>query len=79
MTVLDYFDARFSRMGEIEDRVAMRDMPLESNCGDTCCDAIDAGAKLNALVQSGFGNDRPESTQAIGRVVADLCGLYICG
>lgn len=80
-TVREYFEAAFPGHVYAEDRDSedLESMPIDSNCGGTCKEVIDAASALAAKVREAFGNHRPNHIRAIADAVVDTCGCFICG
>lgn len=91
-TVLDHYKTTFpdflgydvlnnpSRAGDgTTDADILEEMPLDSNCGDSCREAIDAASKMIGHVREAFGDDKPDHIQNILLAVVDTCGCFIRG
>jgi hypothetical protein len=81
-TAADYFAEKLPGLAIAPAaHAALASMPLDSTCGDSCRAAIDAGAAMLGHVRDAHG-DFPKGdnfAQQVAAMVADICGVYICG
>lgn len=57
----------------------LKEMPLDSACGDDCKTCIDRAAAFLDSVRIAFGSDKPELLRNIADATSDVCGCYIRG
>jgi len=81
-SVLDYFRATLGEPSA-DNAEEFQAMPLASNCGDECRQAIDTAAAFRAKVINAFGleTDRwyPEKARAVRELAEETCRCFITG
>lgn len=77
--VASYFVQRLGPTHGTRD-IVLISIPLDSPCGVSCKDAIDAGCALMAHVEAATGQlDYPERNEALRQVVMHVVMTYCCG
>lgn len=81
MTVLDYFRTHYPDHAFAQPRDAgdLQSMPLDSNCGETCKEAIDASLAFRAHVRAAYGETHKGYDKALADMLVEVLGVYICG
>jgi len=62
--------------GDVE---AFNSMPIDSNCGNDCKEAIDAAKKLVKKIHEAWGNDRPNYVSNVVEAAMRTCRIFITG
>lgn len=57
----------------------LAEMPVDSNCGDSCTRAIDQAATLISSIRLAFGFDKPEFLDNVASAAVECCLCFIRG
>jgi len=78
MNVLEFYKATFPKAATTADEDRdMKSMPIDSNCGSDCFDAIQAAKTFHQHVVMAFGENKAAEDVAYMAKRVILC--YICG
>jgi len=69
MNVFDYFK---QQLGVAPDDVTLKDLPVDSNCGQDCVAAIDAAHTLQHHAKAALGNGHDESLVELAEHVVSV-------
>jgi len=82
-SVFDYFVATLGQEPSADNAEEFRTMPLASNCGEECRQAIDTAAAFRARVAHAFGDEAsrwyPEKARAVRELAEETCRCFITG
>ena len=79
-SVFDKFAEAFAELDVMPgDYLTLDGMPADSECGEDCVKAIEAGKAYADLLRAAHGPNSGPYVKPLGISVLGLCLLYICG
>jgi hypothetical protein len=70
------YDYYVERLSDTPDDESLRELPIDSGCGEPCKDAIDYASGLLRHLKDAHGNNKPHLEQQLLNVVNDIVVCY---
>jgi hypothetical protein len=70
------YDYYVERLNDTPDDESLRELPIDSGCGEPCKDAIDYASGLLRHLKDAHGNNKPHLEQQLLNVVNDIVVCY---